>query len=975
MSLRRLPEQPREWIDRGQSLRFDFEGRSYDGFAGDTLTSALAAHGVHVLGRSFKYHRPRGICSLANHDVNALVQNGSNTNVRADVLELAAGASYRAVNTFGGLARDRARLLDRFGAFLPVGFYYKTFHRPRRWFPFFERRMRALAGLGAIRPDAPRRRTPKRYDFCDVLVIGAGPSGLAAATAAADCGAKAVVVDEQRRPGGSLNYQCVAGPGSENDAADLLRQAASRSNVDIRPDTVAAGCYADCFVALVDAKRLTKMRARSIVMATGAFEQPAVFGNNDLPGVILATAAQRLIHLFAVRPFDRCVVLAANSDGYRAALDLAGAGVRVAAIVDLRPDGETGALADEVSRAKIRTCVSHAVYQAIPAAGLRGIRAAVVCPLAADGTPEPQQAFDIACDGIAMSVGWAPADGPFCQAGGRMQWSDALQQFVPRSAPEGIFVAGRLNGIYALDDRILDGRRAGLAAAAFLGLHSAPLPPEVARPAASPNHPYPIVPHPHAKSFVDLDEDVQYKDLVHSVQEGFDQVELAKRYSTFGMGPSQGKLANTNAMRIIARANGKTVAETGVPRSRPFFHPVPLAHLAGRGFHPQRRTPLHERHVQAGAVFMPAGDWLRPAYYAPEGERRAQAIRAEALAVRSAVGLIDIGTLGKLEIIGPDAAAFLERVYTGKFANLPVGAMRYALACDESGVIIDDGTVARLADDRFYVTTTTTASASVYREMQRWAIIWKLNVTIANVTGSFAGVNVAGPLSRRILQTLTDADCSAGAIPYQAVRSATVAGVTARLMRVGFVGELGYEIHVPAYGARRVWDALVDAGRPHGIRPFGVEAQRLLRLEKGHVIVSQDTDGLTNPFEAQLAWAVKSDKPFFVGGRSLEILKRKPLSRKLVGFTLATEDLREREAVQECHLIIAGGHIAGRVTSIGCSAVLGQTIGLAYVRPEMAAVGSPLSIRVDDGRMVPATVARTPFYDPKNERQTLAYCC
>src|SRR5262245_42474584 len=468
---RRLGPQPGEWIDRGRTLSFRFEGRRYEGFAGDTLTSALLANGVRLLGRSFKYHRARGVYSLANHDVNALMQDPARTNIRADVTPLTDGADFSAVNTFGGLRRDRGRFLDWFGAFLPVGFYYKTFHRPRRLFPFYERRMRELAGLGAVDAGRSRVFTPKAYDFCDVLVVGAGPSGLSAAIAAAEAGARVVIVDENSRPGGSLTYQWSSDPEVRDLASGLLERAAALSRLEIRPATVAAGAYADHWMALVDDARLVKMRARSVILASGCAEQPAVFGNNDLPGVMLATAAQRLVQLYAVKPFGRGVVLAANAEGYQAALDLHRAGVAIAAVVDLRLDGEPGGVADQVRAAGIAIHAGHAVTRALAGPGHIGIRGVEIAPLDDAGRVRPGRAFEIPGDGLAMSVGWAPADGLFNQAGGRMAWSESLEQFVPRSesAPPGLFAAGRLNGVYPLPQRLADGRRAGRAAAAYLG--------------------------------------------------------------------------------------------------------------------------------------------------------------------------------------------------------------------------------------------------------------------------------------------------------------------------------------------------------------------------------------------------------------------------------------------------------------------------------------------------------------------------
>lgn len=966
----RLPPQPHEWIDRSRPLGFKFEGREYRGFAGDTITSALAANGLRLLGRSFKYHRARGIYSLANHDVNVLVEDKDHTNIRGDVTPLWDGADLTPVNTFGGLAGDRLKIVDWFSKMLPVGFYYKAFYRPKRLFPFYERRMRNIAGLGAIKADWKREHFATVYDFCDLLVIGAGPAGLSAALAAAEQGLKVVVVDEQTGPGGSLNFQWRADRQAADLSTSLKERLGAQRNVEIRTSTVAAGYYADHWVALVDAKRLVKMRAKAVVMATGAIEQPAVFGNNDLPGVMLATAAQRLVHQFAVKPFSRGVVLTANDEGYLAALDLKRVGAEVQAVVDLRSGVTESDFIKAVKEIGITIHSGHCIAQALPGPGKQGIRGVQVTPLDVKNQPQTSGGFEVPCDGLAMSVGYAPADGLFYQAGGRMAWSEELQQFIPKSAPPGLFAAGRLNGVYGFAMEGADGLRAGLAAAAYLGRYAGPPPDDVARSTISPTHAYPIFPHPDVKSFVDLDEDVHYKDFVNAAQEGFDQVELMKRYSTFGMGTSQGKLANINAIRILAKIKGQTVAQTGVTTSRPFYHPVSLGQLAGRGFHPHRRTPLEGRHEALKAVFMPAGDWSRPAYYSRPGLTAQAATAEEVLAVRNAAGMIDVGTLGKIEINGPDAGEFVERIYTGRFAKMKPGTARYGLMCDESGVIIDDGLVARLADDGFYVTTTTSASGAVYREMQRWALVWGLQVVLASATGSRSGINVAGPKAREILRELCDFDLSAAPFPYMAVREGKIAGADARFLRVGFVGEWGCEIHVPAYSLPAVWDAIVSAGQKHGLRPFGVEAQRILRLEKAHVIVSQDTDGLTNPYEANMAWAVKDDKPFFIGQRSLKIVRAKPLKRLLVGFTLAKElaDAESRRP-KECHLIIENNEIVGRVTSVTRSPTLNQVIGLAFVAPDRSKPGTPFQIRLDDGTLVQATVVEIPFYDPQGKRQ------
>lgn len=960
----RLPAMPDEWLDRKRTVRFRFEGRSFEGLAGDSIASALWAAGQRSQGRSFKYHRVRGILSAANHDVNVMLQDGQKLNTRGDVVAVREGMDLTAVNTFGGLANDRARHLGMFARFLPVGFYYKAFH-DKRLFPMWERVFRRITGLGVVDFSTPHIRTAKRYDFCDVLVIGAGPSGLSAALSAADAGARVVICDENARAGGSGLYQLGGDASRRAHTRALLDGVKGHAGIMLLEGTYAGAYYADQWVPLIDEHRMTKMRAKAVIVASGAFEQPAVFRNNDLPGVMNGSAMQRLIYRYAVKPASTTVVLAANADGYRVALDLLAAGASVPALLDMRADVPPSPLADALRAKGVEVLSGHAVHEA-HADGKGELAGVTLCRIDGAGRVVSGSQRRIACDGVAMSTGWSPAANLLYQAGTKMRFDDLLQQFVPDRLPEGVFACGRVNGVFNLESRILDGQRAGLAAAAHAGIGAAvsiSVPPET----ESPSFAWPIVAHPDGKNFVDFDEDLQVKDFENAVQEGYDNIELLKRFSTVGMGPSQGKHSNMTALRILARLTGKTPQQVGTTTARPFFHPVPLSHLAGRGFSPQRHSPLHGRHAALGAVFMQAGAWERPEYYAVEGKSRIDCIREEARRVRTAVALIDVGTLGKLEIRGPQAAEFLNRCYTGRYDNMKVGATRYAVMCDESGVLSDEGVVARIAEDVFYFTTTSSGAATVYRELSRLNIEWKLDCGLINLTGSYSAMNLAGPASRKVLAQLTDMDLSSAAFPYLAVRSGIVAGIPVRMMRVGFVGEWGYEIHVPAEYGPTLWDVLMKAGEPSGIGPFGVEAQRLLRLEKGHLIVSQDTDGLTHPFEVGMDWAVKLDKPFFIGKRSLQIVKKMPLKRKLTGFRLAEN--HSGEVPKECHLVIHDGDIVGRVTSIAWSPHVGRYIGLAFLPPEMTEPGTPFSIRITDGSMVAAKACSTPFFDPKDERQ------
>ena len=971
--MNRLPYIAGELIDRDRTVEFSFEGQHCSGFEGDTISSALAASGVTVFGRSFKYHRPRGLLSAANHDVNALVQvqsaHHSVPNVRADVVAVQSGWDIRAVNTRGGLKSDRLSILNHLSPFLPVGFYYKAFYS-KRWAPRWERMFRNLSGLGSVDLKAPRVSTPKRYDFCDVLVIGAGPSGLAAALAAAERGAAVLLVDENQAIGGSGLYARAGEAQTLAQTTALIERVRAQARIRVLTGAYAAGYYADHWVPLVTGECMVKVRARSIVIAQGAWEQPAVFRGNDLPGVMLASAAQRLLYRHAVVTARRVAILTANPQGYAAALDGLSHGVEIAAVLDLRAElpRRSRAAAEQLARRGVTLRFGVEPIEARAAAGAHigrldySYTAAAADGRAAGGSRARGQ---LELDGLWMSVGFAPANALLHQARAQLTWAQDLGQFVPQELPAGLYACGKVNGVFGLAERIADGEDAGSCAASELSAGGArarePAPPAD----ECPTHPYPIFAHSRGKEFVDFDEDLQIRDIENACQEGFDSSELLKRFSTIGMGPSQGKHSHMNALRILARVRGEPIERLGTTTARPMFYPVPLSHLAGRGFSPERRTPLDAEHAARGAVWMPAGNWRRPEYYALAGRARSEAIAEEVAAVRTRVGLIDVGTLGKIEVHGPDAAELLDRVYAGRFSNLKVGMTRYGLMLDEAGVIIDDGVIGRLGPESFYFTTTTGNSATLFREFGRLATWWGLSVGLVNLTGHYGAFNLAGPAARAVLRQQTTLDLSDAAFPYLALREAEVAGAPCRIMRVGFVGELGYEIHCEAGHTLGLWRALSTAGERYAIRPFGVEAQRMLRLEKGHIIVGQDTDGLTNALEIDAAWALKMDKPFFIGQRSLRILERQPRRQQLIGFALRADAPRKPK---ECHLVLDDAEIAGRVTSIGKSATLGRCIGLALVTPKVAAA-ERLRIRIDGAEVIEAEIVRPPFYDAAGERQ------
>ena len=965
--MNRLPAPMGLLIDRHQPLDFTFDGERYQGLQGDSIASALLANGRFLLSRSFKYHRPRGPLTMAGQDANSLVQLPKEPNVLADACPLTSGLQVSAQNVNGSLDHDRDAWLGKFSKFMPVGFYYRSFYKPKGMWKLWEPMIRKKAGLGVLDLNFTPEYYDKAYLFTDLAVIGAGPAGLQAALTAANAGAKVLLIEQQAVLGGSLTYARFDIEGIQANAVrhSLLAQVVQHANIKVLTEATCNAWFTDNYLPVIQGKRLYKVRASQCLVCSGSFDQPVIFRNNDLPGVMLSSAAQRLMKLYAVKPGQRAVVLTGNDDGYLAALDLHEQGVEVASLIDLRAAPGNPALREALLQRKIPCLNNSTVYEALHEKGMRHVTGVEVRTILAQGrVADSGKRLD--CDLLCMSVGYMPVYQLLCQAGGKLAYDDQRAEFTLSGLPQNLLVAGSVNGRHALDNVLADGARAGAAAARALGL-SADAAPERWRAEAPVNFNWPIFPHPKGKDFVDFDEDLQVADIVNATRIGYRDVQLVKRYSTVGMGPSQGRHSALPTARLVAWATQRNISETGVTTARPPFVAEKLAHVAGRAFDPYRQTPMHIRHVQAGAKMMPAGIWQRPAYYGAAKDREA-CMQAEALHVRNKVGIIDVSTLGGLDVRGPDAAELLNRLYTFAFIKQPVGRSRYALMTNEHGVVIDDGVCARFAEQHFYVTATTSGVDRIYQQMLKWNAQWRLDVDITNVTAAICAVNVAGPDSRKVLELLcSDLDLSASAFPYLGVRQGTVAGIAARLLRVGFVGELGYEIHVPARHGLALWDALISAGKAFDIRPFGVETQRLLRLEKGHVIISQDTDGMTHPAEIDMGWAVSRNKPFFVGRRSVDILEAQPLKRKLVGFSLPKDSAQPLEG----HLVLNGPDISGSVTSCEYSASLGKIIGLAYAGINQSTPGQRIPIRVEGGVTVQAEVVALPFFDPENQRQEL----
>jgi sarcosine oxidase subunit alpha len=946
----RLPQSPSERIDREQPLTFTFDGRNVPAFEGDTIGSALYAAGQRTFSRSFKYHRRRGLMCCAGNCPNCLVAVDGAPGVRACTEPARDGAKVEHLNARPSLEFDAMAITDKVGGpFTPPGFYYKTFIRPRRLWPVYEWVLRHAAGLGRLPEKQAERswRTEYRRRHADLLVVGAGRAGLAAAIAAAEQGADVVLADDGPEPGGRLLWE-----GERQQARELTARA-RELGVEVLEFAPALGHF-DGLVPIWQRDTLHQVRAQKHIYATGSIEQPLVFAGNDLPGVMLSSGAVRLANLYSVRPGTRAVVATTSDRGIHAALALRTAGVEIAAIADLRPSASRAA--ERCAANGIEALFGHCVVAARGGKALTGV---VLAPVGAGNSTAARR--ELECDLLVISGGDAPATSLISQAGGRTAYDERAGHFRIEQLPAGVWAAGQVAGEGARHLAEASGELAGLEAAAALGFESGKS--TVGRRAELRSRlqgdkpPAEAVPPPQCgngagKAFACFCEDVSAKDIHRGVEEGYDSIELCKRYTTVTMGPCQGRMCQLSSIRLMAKETGQSLAEVGSTTARPPWSTVPLGALAGRPIEPAKRSSIHGRHRELGARIQWAGDWRRAYDYGdPEGE---------ALAVHESAGLIDVSTLGKLLVSGPDAGEFLDRLYPNRLSNLKPGRVRYGVLTSDAGRIMDDGTIGRLDDNSFYVTTTSSGAGAVEQWFSWWLADWDMDVVMTDLTQAVAAVNLAGPRARDILGRLTDLDVSPEAFTYLDAKQGRVGGVPCLLLRIGFVGELGYEIHFPTAYGEQLWDALLEAGRRDGIRPFGLEPQRILRLQKQHIIVGQDTDSESTPYGAAMPWAVKLDKEEnFIGKWALARVAEHPAQTALVGFTLANGRVPTEGAV----VLDEGGEVAGQVTSARRSRQLERVIGMAWVPVALATDGATLTI-VDNGSRLQASVVTEPFHDP-----------
>ena len=973
-------------VDRTQSLPFTFDGKTMSGLAGDTLASALLANGQQLVGRSFKYHRPRGILTAGSAEPNALMTIGSGgrtePNTRATMQELFAGLEAQSQNCWPSLQHDIGALNGLLSPFLGAGFYYKTFMWPAPlWEKFYEPLIRKAAGLGTASYEPDPDTYEKRWVHCDLLIVGAGIAGLASALAAGRSGARVILVDEHARMGGSLLAETalINGATASQWVDGAIEELTSLPNVELLPRTTAFGWYDGNVFGAVErvqkhvsrpdknrpVERLWRIVAKHSILATGAEERPLVFGGNDIPGVMIAGAMRRYLNTYGVAPGLSTAIFTTNDSGYALAADLEAAGLDVAVLIDSRADAATtwGGAARLMRGGYI--------------SDVHGGKSVTAIDLWLNGHKQK-----IAVDCVAMSGGFSPVIHLACQRGEKPVWSDQRGAFLAPSGLKNLTLTGAAAGISGLGGSMRSGSQAAAESLAALGFKM----PDTSLPAIdemeSSDHAVPLwsIPGVTTKAFIDFQNDVARSDLDLAVQEGYGHVEMAKRYTTTGMATDQGKLSNVNAIGVLSEARRTSPAQIGTTTFRPFYTPVSFGALAGtshgKHFQPVRMSPLHNWAAKNGAMFVETGLWYRSSWFPRNGEKTWRgSVDREVLNTRTNAGICDVSMLGKIEICGPDAAEFLNRVYCNAFLKLPVGKARYGIMLREDGFIYDDGTTSRIEDNRYFMTTTTALAAGVMNHLEFYSqTVWpELDVRLASVTDQWAQMAVAGPKARTILQQIVDADLTDEAFPYLAAKEVSLFGgrLHGRLFRISFSGELAYEVAVPADYGEAVADALMESGKAHGIQPYGVEALSVLRIEKGHV-THNEINGNVVPADLGFGKMVSQVKPDFVGKH---MLSREGLNEagrpQLVGVVPLDPKTSFRSGA---HVLNEGAAATlendqGYITSSCYSPHVGSTIGLALVKngasrhSETVSVWNGLRGEITPGRLVSPV-----FVDPKNEK-------
>jgi sarcosine oxidase, subunit alpha len=981
--------------EQQRKVQFTFDGKSYEGLEGDTLAAALLANGVEIVGRSFKLHRPRGIMGGWVEESNGLMQLESGQfdepNVRSTMMPLYPGLKASSQNAWPSAQHDVLGVMDRFSKVLPASFYYKSMMWPN-WH-FYERFVRPIAGLGKAPKEPDAQKYVKQNVYCDLLIVGGGPAGLAAALVAGQAGLRVIVADDRDQFGGSLlgeRFRIEGQPGAKW-VQTTVAQLADMPNVRLLPRTNVSGYYEGNFLAAAQRvanhlgpkgqegrlrERLWRIRAKTVILATGAIERPLVFANNDRPGVMLASAVRTYVNRFGVVPGTNVVIATNNDDAYRTALDLNKVGVKKLCVVDTRTR-----VADELVRDLRERGIRHYVgYGIRDVVGKRKVKAVQIAAHRGGGWLE-SQTTNIECDLVAMSSGWTPTIHLFSQAGGALKYDEALACLVPRMCSQNVQVIGAAKGAFSLPECIKEGIQAGEEAVERLGGKVAAqlLPPKTH---SREEESLRIEPYwytqtaPLDKQWLDFQYDVKVSDVDLAMRENFRSVEHVKRYTTGGMSIDQGKSSNFNILAVMAELSEQPIEQVGTTRFRPPYQPVTIGAFAGNTggqlYAPWQTLHASSSHIAARASFADYG-WRRPECYLRDNEDVAAATKREALAVRNGVGMFDGSPLGKLEVKGPDAATFLNRMYVNNLATLKMGAARYAMLTSENGVLIDDGVVVRLADDHFLVHATSAAVGRVFLLMEEllqceWP---ELRVFVNNVTSQWANVTVSGPKARLVMQDLgSDIDFDAQGFPHMTFRVGTLAGIPVRILRASFTGEVTYEISIANRYGKSLWDTVATVGKRYDITPYGIEALEVLRTEKGYIHIGADTDGNSNPLDIGWAKIIEKKADDFIGRRSLQRPADKGADRlEYVGL----------ESLDPKVKLPIGGHFVddasptmptpsrGYVTSSCVSPTLHKSIGMGILRNGASRLGETVNIYAK-GKMTAARVVPTAHFDPKGER-------
>ncbi|SDF79355.1 sarcosine oxidase subunit alpha family protein [Sulfitobacter delicatus] len=994
-------------LNKTAPLTFSFNGKQMRGYAGDTLASALLANDQMLVGRSFKYHRPRGIVTSGPEEPNALMNLGQEgrfePNARATTTELFDGLEAASQNHWPSLEFDVGAINKHLSRFLPAGFYYKMFMHPRPlWKHVYEPIIRHSAGLGKA-PKATDADTYEHfYAFCDVLIVGGGVAGLQAALAAGQSGARVILLEQTPHWGGRapVDGGRIDGASVDDWIAQTLIKLRGMENVTLRERTMGAGVYDHGYVlgyeqlrdhapeAAGPRHRLWRIRAGHVITATGAIERPLSFAGNDVPGVMLASAVRDYVANFAVSPGDRTVLVTNNDNAYLTAIALKHAGLDVPAILDARVLPQDSQLVAQAKALGIRVLMGQGVSSVL---GSKRVTGVAVCSQAGEGAVLEE----IACDAVAMSGGWSPVVHLWSHCGGKLTWDKARACFRPDqdNPPTGadglgfVTPAGAAAGVFALDDVLHDAHAAAEGVATTLGLK---LPRDARSPVADRREEAPMSPvwqmpqgasvKLREKTFLDYQNDVKVSDVRLAAQEGFVSVEHAKRYTTLGMATDQGKLSNINGLATLAGALDAEIPSVGTTTFRPPYHPISMGAITGdaRGdtFQPIRRTPLHDWHESNGAIWEPVGQWRRPYAYVQSGESTHDAVMREVTNTRQNLGLLDASTLGKLIVRGPDAGRFLDMLYTNMMSTLKPGKCRYGLMCNENGFLIDDGVVARLDEQTFLCHTTTGGAESIHAHMEEWLQTewWDFKVHVVNATEHYAQIAVVGPNARKCLEKLGGMDLSREALGFMEWTEGELGGFKVRVFRISFSGELSYEIAVEAGQGQAFWDALLVAGHSLGVMPYGTECLHILRAEKGFIMIGDETDGTVIPQDLGLNWAISKKKDDYLGKRAQQRSHMQDPTRwKLVGL-----ETTDGSTLPDGAYALGEGKnengqkvVQGRVTSAYHSPTLDRGIAMGLVLHGPDRMGEVLTFPGTDGKTYEAKIVDPVFYDPKGEKQNV----